>query len=146
MMRFPVWTIRAVVIATLMSVSACAPGRAEPLQSTSRMENDVQLTGPMRDQVGTTTWPTDAMVCGMRHRRSTLSVRAAPGTSAPILAELPYYTGVILDGQRDAKGAWFRITGHYSQFDVLGRMKRPQAQTIATVGWVHIRYLCSFIA
>lgn len=132
-------------------VAGCGPVAASSLASKHREENDVWLTGPITSQVAPPlSEGGDAMVCGMRARTSTLSVRVAPGAQARELAQLPYYATVRMTGRMTgdiaADTGWVEIEGYVLAFDTMGRMRDPDAPQTALRGWVSMRYLCAFVA
>jgi hypothetical protein len=127
-----------------------SPQRAasEPLESQHREENAIWLNGPISDQ--DTPWnegePNNAMVCGMKFRTSTLSVRARPDVASEELAVAPYYAVMHLTGELTANKSWAKVEAFSVHFTTDGRRLDEALQSRKEVsGWVSRRYLCDFV-
>lgn len=122
---------------------------AEPLESRNREENIIWLSGPYLDQLDPVIrkfWPDNAMVCGMKFRYSTLSVRAAPDAASAELAVAPYYAVMVLTGQFTTDKSWARVAAFSINFTTDGQRLDEARHTYAPVdGWVNTDYLCSFV-
>jgi hypothetical protein len=139
--------VLALVCIALLALPA-PPAKAEPLESQHREENVIWLNGPISDQ--DTPWnageATNGMVCGMKFRTSTLSVRAQPDVASEELAVAPYYAVMHLTGELTYDKSWAKVEAFSILFTTDGRRLDEALHSLTEVsGWVSRRYLCDFV-
>lgn len=127
----------AAMLAALV-VTAAPAGVAE-----TRDYGAIYLNGLARDS-----WPLNppgvsyAMVCNVNGPDGFLSVRAGPGTDAPIRRKLNRLAILEVD-TRHRSGHWIRVNTAFRSHSKTGR---PIAhKSLHVEGWAHDGYLCDFL-
>jgi hypothetical protein len=122
---------------------------SEPLESKFREENAIWLTGPYVDDTDllrNEEEPGNAMVCGMKFRTSTLSIRMLPDAGSAELASAPYYAIMHLTGELTADRSWAKVNAFSIDFTTDGLQLDDALLSDKKVeGWVSTGYLCNFV-
>lgn len=133
-------------LAVTAALLGCDAVIAQDLSNTHREENDIWLNGGLIETIEDPALKLGegyAMVCGMKHRSSTLSIRSAPDAGSKEVLTAPYYAVLGITGKLSADKAWAEVSTVWITHDTHAH-RLPKDRYTDVSGWAATRYLCNF--